>query len=94
MVTIGMNYKVRPGKEAVFEEAFRKVVHAMRNMEGHTESLMFRQVDDPFHYLIMSQWSKKEAFDAFVGSETFRNVANWGKEEILSARPRHEVYEG
>ena len=94
MVTIGMNYRVRPGKETIFEEAFRKVVNAMGGMEGHTKTYMFRQVDDPFHYLIMSQWSKKEAFDAFVGSQTFRNIANWGKEEILADRPKHEVYEG
>lgn len=94
MVTIGMNYRVRPGKETIFEDAFRKVVKAMDGIEGHTQTHMFRQLDDPFHYLIMSQWSKKEAFDAFVGSQTFRNIANWGKEEILADRPKHEVYEG
>ena len=29
MVTIGMNYAVLPGKEETFENAFKKVVHAM-----------------------------------------------------------------
>ncbi|UCC29639.1 MAG: antibiotic biosynthesis monooxygenase [Phycisphaerales bacterium] len=94
MVTIGMNYKVIKGKEETFENAFNKVVKAMQGIEGHTRSHMFRDVNDSQHYLIMSQWSKKAAFDAFVASETFRNVANWGKEEILSDRPHHDIYGG
>ena len=89
-----MNYKVIKGKEETFERAFNKVVHAMGGMEGHTESNMFRDINDPQHYLIISQWSKKAAFDAFIASDTFKNVANWGKEQILTDRPQHEVYGG
>ena len=92
MVTIGMNYAVLKGKEPTFENAFRKVVKAMGEIAGHSETHMFRDIDDPQQYLIISQWSEKAAFDAFIASETFRNVANWGKEQILSGRPRHEVY--
>ncbi len=92
MVTIGMNYNVREGKEETFEKAFRKVVGAMGNMDGHSETQMFRNIDAPNQYLIMSLWSDRSAFDAFIASDTFRNVANWGKEEILAGRPRHEVY--
>ena len=94
MVTIGMNYAVLTGKEAMFENAFRKVVKAMGGIAGHSETHMFRHIDDAQQYLIISQWSDKAAFDAFIASETFRNVANWGKEQILSGRPRHEVYGG
>jgi heme-degrading monooxygenase HmoA len=94
MVTIGMNYKVIKGKEDTFEKAFRKVVRAMRGIEGHSETHMFRDISDPQHYLIISQWSLKAAFDAFIASDTFKNIANWGREEILSDRPHHEVYGG
>ena len=94
MVTIGMNYAVLKGKETTFENAFRKVVKAMGGIAGHSESHMFHDIDDPQQYLIMSQWSDKAAFDAFIASDTFRNVANWGKEQILSGRPRHEIYGG
>ena len=34
MVTIGMNYKVLPGKEGTFETAFRKVITAMQKPGG------------------------------------------------------------
>ena len=93
MVTIGMNYRVLPGKEETFENAFRKVMQAMASIEGHTSSKMFRDIDDDHHYVILSAWSDRGAFDAFVGSETFRNVANWGKEQILAGRPEHTYYE-
>ncbi len=93
MVTIGMNYKVLPGKEGNFEAAFRAVIHAMRGITGHTQSKMFRDIDDALSYVILSEWSDRGAFDAFIASETFRNVANWGKENILAGRPAHTYYE-
>lgn len=93
MVTVGMNYKVLAGKESVFENAFRGVLKLMGEMEGHQETHLYRDIDDPQSYLIVSEWNSKDAFDAFVGSEKFAQVTNWGKEQILAGRPKHEVYE-
>ena len=92
MVTIGMNYAVIKGKEDTFEKAFSKVLTALKGVKGHSESHLYRDTGNPQQYLILSQWSDRAAFDAFVTSETFRNVANWGKEEVLCGRPRHEIY--
>ncbi|MEK6798715.1 MAG: antibiotic biosynthesis monooxygenase family protein [Planctomycetota bacterium] len=94
MVTIGMNYAVIQGKEQTFESAFNKVLKAMQGIGGHGETQMYRDINNPQQYLIVSLWTDKAAFDAFIGSETFKSVANWGKEQILSGRPRHEVYGG
>jgi len=94
VVTIGMNYIVLAGKEETFENAFQKVVKAMGGIEGHGETHMFRDITDPQHYLIVSRWSQKAAFDDFIASDTFRNVTKWGKEKILAGRPNHEVYGG
>ncbi len=93
MVTIGMNYKVIPGKEETFETAFRKVIQAMNSIPGHTVSRMARDIDDPQSYVILSEWSDRAAFDAFIASDTFRAVATWGKEQILAGRPAHTYYE-
>ena len=38
MVTIGMNYKVLPGKEETFERACNGVIEAMAGIDGHQES--------------------------------------------------------
>lgn len=92
MVTIGMNYEVREGKDKVFEKAFDSVCQAMRGIDGHQESNMYRDISQPNRYLILSKWSDRASFDAFIGSEAFRNVANWGKEEILVGRPHHEIF--
>lgn len=93
MITVGMNYQVLPGKEQAFEAMFRKVLDVMGRMSGHTKSKLYRDVSEPRDYLIISDWSDRAAFDAFIGSDQFRNVADWGKQQILAGRPSHEIYE-
>ncbi len=92
MVTVGMNYKVLPGKEETFEGAFKKVVELMRSMEGHTSTNMYRAIDDAQTYLIVSEWSSEEAYRGFINSEKFADVVDWGKEHILAGRPSHNLY--
>jgi len=92
MVTIGMNYEVLPGKEEVFERAVAQVVETMQGIKGHTISHLFRDVQKSSSYLIISEWDDRAAFDGFIGSEAFAKVTNWGKEQILAGRPKHQVY--
>jgi heme-degrading monooxygenase HmoA len=61
-------------------------------VEGHRDTHLFRDVDQPDSYLIVSDWSSEEAFHEFIGSEGFRSVTDWGREQILSTRPTHTVY--
>tara|TARA_Y100001936_G_C16035951_1_gene648576 strand:+ start:311 stop:628 length:318 start_codon:yes stop_codon:yes gene_type:complete len=92
MVTIGMNYKMIPGKEKIFEDAFKAVLGVMKEMEGHSKSFLYKDVSDPQSYLIVSEWSEEEAFNDFMASDKFKSVVNWGKENILAGRPSHTVY--
>ena len=94
MVTIGMNYQVIEGKQDAFVQMFRKVLGVMAGIEGHQRSFLYQDVNDPGSFLIVSEWSDKDAFDGFIASETFRKVADWGKAQILAGRPKHEVYSG
>ncbi len=93
MVTIGMNYYVIPGKEKIFEDACMKVVDTMRGIDGHEESHLYGEVrgEEP-SYLIVSRWKDEAAFKAFIASDAFKKVTNWGKENILSRRPSHTTY--
>jgi heme-degrading monooxygenase HmoA len=93
MVTIGMNYVVREGKQEVFENAFRKVIHAMRDMPGHAGTRMCRDIDNPRCYVILSEWSDRKTFDDFIASDAFKAVVSWGREEILEGRPSHTYYQ-
>jgi len=93
VVTIGMNYFVIPGKEKIFEDACARVVETMQGIEGHAESHLYREVggEEPA-YLIASRWESEEAFRAFVASDAFKKVTNWGKQNILSRQPTHTTY--
>jgi len=92
MVTVGMNYHVLPGKQADFERKFAAVIGALRAAAGHTNSTLWKDVSDDASYLITSEWSDEDAFKQFIGSEAFRTVTTWGKEQILSGRPQHKIY--
>jgi heme-degrading monooxygenase HmoA len=93
VVTIGMNYTVLEGKEQVFEEACARVIETMAGIEGHTESRLFKEVGEvERHYLIVSAWSSEDAFRAFIASDAFKKVTNWGSQNILAGRPTHVVY--
>ncbi len=92
MVTVGMNYHVLPGKQQDFETKFAGVVDALQAAQGHTNSTLWRDVADDASYLITSEWSEEQAFTDFIHSPAFRDVTNWGKEQILSGRPQHKIY--
>ncbi len=94
MVTIGMNYSVIPGKDDEFTTVFAKVMTIMEEVQGHEQTHLFRDVFNEHNYLVVSEWSDQDAFNAFIASERFKNVADWGKENVLAGRPTHEVYGG
>ena len=92
MVTIGMNYEVMDGKADVFERHFGNVVESMKGAAGHIRTHLYRQVGPTSAYLVVSEWSDKAGFDAFIGSDAFKKVTTWGMSGILAGRPRHQVY--
>ena len=94
MITVGMNYKIVPGKDGEFVAVFEKVLELMGRMPGHGETHLYRDVASEHDYLIISEWSDEEAFRGFIASDRFRKVVDWGLKNVLAARPRHEIYGG
>ncbi len=92
MITVGMYYEVLPGKAKEFEAKFETVADALEDETGHVQSLLYQQVKKPNSYTILSEWDTREDFMAFIRSDAFRAVTDWGNAEILSGRPRHKVY--
>lgn len=92
MITVGMNYCVIQGKQTDFEEKFAAVINALRAAEGHSRSTLWKDVSDDVSYLITSEWSDEQAFRDFIGSQAFKDVTNWGQEQILSGRPQHKIF--
>ena len=93
MTTIGMHYEVKPGKEEEFEKGFLGVLDVLKTLPGHVESHLYEDVASVGSYVILSQWQSREAFDAFLKSDAFRQAVAWGKAEILRSRPRHRVFD-
>jgi heme-degrading monooxygenase HmoA len=92
MTTIGMHYDVKPGKEEEFEQGFLKTLDVLRTLPGHVESHLYEDVASVGSYVILSQWARKEDFDAFLRSDAFKAAVAWGRAEILRSRPRHRVF--
>ena len=92
MITVGMHYDVLPGKEKAFEDGFASIEKALQGATGHTMSRLYRDVAKPRSYLIYSEWSSMPEFQKFMASPEFRAAVNWGKEEILEGRPRHQIW--
>lgn len=92
MITVGMNYHVIQGKQPEFEEKFAVVITALRTAAGHSSSTLWKDVNDDASYLITSEWSDEQAFRDFIQSQAFKDVTNWGQEQILSGRPQHKIY--
>ncbi|MBI1369821.1 MAG: antibiotic biosynthesis monooxygenase [Planctomycetes bacterium] len=92
MITVGMNYHTLPGKQHDFESKFNAVLAALNAAPGHTASHLYRDINDDASYLIVSEWNDEQAFTDFIRSDAFKAVTTWGKEQILSDRPKHKVY--
>lgn len=93
MVTVGMNYAVIPGKEKNFESAVNGVLDAMKQDASHLKTNLYRSVSEEGTYLIVSEWTSREAFQAFARSPLFAKVTTWSAEQILARRPSHTFYE-
>jgi len=92
MITVGMNYQIIPGKDEDFTKVFSKVLDIMAKMDGHVETHLYHDVFAEHDYLIVSEWSDESAFDGFIASDQFKNVADWGKLNVLRGRPTHEIF--
>ncbi len=92
MVTVGLYYEVRPGKEKLFEAAVDQVIDLLGQNAGPVKSFLYRDVKNPHSYAIISEWNSRQAFTGFIKSETFKQVTTFGKDQLLEQNPRHKVY--
>ena len=92
MITVGMNYNIIQGKDDEFIAVFTKVMQIMKDMPGHGETHLYRDVYSEHDYVIISEWTDEAAFTAFIESDRFKNVTDWGKKNVLATQPKHEIY--
>jgi chlorite dismutase len=91
MVTVGMSYKVLPGKEETFEKGFVRLHEIMKGVPGHVKTRLYHESGDARSFLIASAWESEDAYHAFVRSPEFDEIT-LGREKVLAERPHHGIY--
>ena len=86
--TMGMFYTVKPEHREDFTEQFDVVGDLLGDMEGHRETTLYANREDPNDMFIASQWASKDDAMAFFRSDAFADTVEWGR-DVLADRPRH-----
>jgi quinol monooxygenase YgiN len=88
MQTFGLNYDVKPECTEDFKETLMQLFEAMRACEGHVETRLFSDVEEPNYMMIYSNWKTKAEFADFVKSETFQRALKEAV-DMLRSTPSH-----
>ena len=89
-----MNYQIFEDKEDLFLEKFKGVIELLNSMKAHQSTQLYKDVYSlKPSFLVISEWETRDAFLDFIKSDIFRQTTDWGKDGILSERPRHKVYQ-
>jgi len=86
--TMGMFYTVKSEYREEFREQFDAVGELLADMDGHRETTLYANREDPDDMFIASQWDGKEDAMAFFRSDAFAETVEWGR-DVLADRPRH-----
>ncbi|GHG92138.1 antibiotic biosynthesis monooxygenase family protein [Pseudodonghicola xiamenensis] len=98
MSFIAMNrFKIRPGREADFEQIWKDREGRLNEMKGFREFRLLKGAEGEDHTLYSSHtlWETKDDFEAWTNSEQFRDAhKNVGKREGQSPIMGHPQFEG
>ena len=86
--TMGMFYQTKPEHLEDFRETFAEVGGLIAEMDGHRETDLFANVEEPNDMFIASHWREQEDAMAFFRADAFAETVDWGR-DVLADRPRH-----
>ena len=88
MITVANRISVKPEYREAFEAAFRARAGLVDGMPGFISNQVLRPTKDGQPYVVLTFWESRAAFEAWTGSEAFRQ----GHARSGSLPP--EAYEG
>ncbi len=68
MVRMTLYMKVKPGREADFERAWRAVAEKVRLLPGNLRQALLRDWQNPSSFVLTSDWESRETFHRFERS--------------------------
>jgi chlorite dismutase len=86
--TMGMFYTVEPDYREDFHEKFDEVLSVLGDSEGHVETDLMVNREQPEDMFIASRWESRADATGFFRSDAFTDTVDWGR-DVLADRPRH-----
>jgi heme-degrading monooxygenase HmoA len=88
MQSFGLNYHVKSDLIEEFKETLSELFKEMEASEGHIESTLFADVNEPNSMMIYSNWKTKAEFSEFIRSGTFTEALQKAV-SMLETEPEH-----
>ena len=93
MIAITNSLPVKPDAADAIVERFAESEGHVQGFPGFVSMEVLRS-DDAAEVLVITRWESREAFDAWVGSEEFRQAhGHGGSGDSLTGRPKMTSYE-
>ena len=93
MIVVANRIQVTEGYEREFERRFEHRFGAVDHMQGFIRNEVLRPITGG-HYIIMTHWETKEAFEAWTQSEEFKRAhANRPPKEMFAGPNVFEMHE-
>ena len=68
MLRATLNMKVKAGREADFEQAWRAIAAQVRLVPGNIRQALLRDPKDPSSFVLSTDWESRDAFSRFERS--------------------------
>lgn len=96
MLTVMNRIPVKPEFAAAFEERFAQRAGLVDSMAGFIRNEILRPTEEGAPYIVLTYWQDRASFDAWVGSEEFKQGhAKSGQlpREAFAGRNQLEIHE-
>ncbi|MCG3182469.1 MAG: Heme-degrading monooxygenase HmoB [Planctomycetes bacterium] len=93
MFLVMNRFRVTPGREADFEEAFKGRARLVDQMPGFMAQDMLRPAGEEGVFISMTRWRSREDFEAWTRSEQFRQGHGKRHPGMFQGPPQLEMYE-
>lgn len=93
MILVMNRFKVTPGREADFIEAFKGRARMIDDMPGFLGLDVMKPGGDEGVFISMARWRSTEDFENWTNSDAFKKAHGRRHPGMFEGHPRLEIYE-
>ncbi|MBI3805481.1 MAG: antibiotic biosynthesis monooxygenase [Nitrospirae bacterium] len=91
-LTVIVQAKAKPGKEAALEKAWRAIIAPTYNEPGCLRYLLHRAVEDPALFISIERWASKEAIDQHMATPHIQSLLKQVP-DLVAGVPQIQIFE-